>query len=227
MQKNRIKNYSQLDIQNNKCKHGIDHEYPLSYRLKPLWLIGLLPYPDLYDLEITLSDSSKYNFIYGLNYEKYKNSSSNKIIIPDIDVTVPFFIVENLGFKNGIEIVWNKSKLSDNEISFNIYKFNTKITGYLNRVEYNQVNIKYNNDDCTNDRLLNYKETKTLTIKYEWKKSTSKMNDEHLKRIKPYNDAIIKLRTQKPEITTRQLLSNLNQLNEYQSMLLCQITSTK
>jgi hypothetical protein len=235
---------SPSDIQNNKCKYGLDngldnsldnsldngldngldHKYPLSYRIKPLWLIGLVPYPDLYDLEITLPDSSNYKFIYGLNNKEYY-SSSNKIIIPNIDVTVPFFIVNNLEFKNGIEIVWNKSKLSD-KLTFNIYKFNVQITGYINSVEYNHVNLKYNNDDCKDDKLLNYKETKTLTITYTWKESTSKKNKNHQERVKTYNDAIIKLRTELIK-TTEQLLSKPIDLNEYQNMLFNEIKQKK
>lgn len=215
---------SPSEIQEDKCKHGLDHKYPLSYRVKPLWLIGLIPYPDLYDIEITLPDSSNYKFIYGLNNKQYY-SSSNKIIIPDIDVTVPFFIVKNLGFKNGIEIIWNKFKLTD-ELTFNIYKFDIEITGYVNNVEYNKVNLKYDNNDCKDDKLLNYKETKTLTINYTWTKSTSKKNKSHEKRVKSYNDAIIKSRTEYQK-TTEQLLSNPIELNEYHNRLFCEIIHRK
>ena len=47
-----------------------------------------------------------------------------KIFIPDIDVTVPFFIIEKSGFQNGVEIVWSQSNPSG-ELKFNIHKFKT------------------------------------------------------------------------------------------------------
>jgi hypothetical protein len=195
------------EIQNGICNNF------LSYRLKPLWLIGLVPYPDLYNLEITLPNDDQFKFIYGLNKKEYL-PTNRKIFIPDIDVTVPFFIVEKLGFQNGIEIVWSQSQLSGT-LTFNIHKFNVQTTGIINRNEYNQVDLSNN---CANDRLINYSQTETFTIEYTWTKSNSEENNKHKQLIKPYNDSIIDTRKDFKE-STIELLNNINRLNKYQDTL--------
>ena len=97
----------------NKCTHRHDFQ---AYRLKPLWLLGLVPYPQLYNLKITISDPEfkkivsdpKFQIIYGLNNKElnkkeFKPSLVNNeyiIQIPDIDVTVPFFVIKSSNYKN-------------------------------------------------------------------------------------------------------------------------------
>jgi len=219
---------SPYEIEQGKCNHGLDKDHPLSYRLKPLWLIGLVPYPSLYNLEITLketnanpysysnSDFSKFTFIYGLNNKEYK-LLNNKITIHDVDVTVPFFVVENLGFKNGIEIVWNKSELSG-ELTFNIYEFNQE-------GNYNKVDAENKLEDCKKFKLLNYKNTKSFTINYTWKLSTSSENEKHKKLITPYNKTINEIRTEF-RYSTDELLTNIGLLTEYQNKLFNKMKNT-
>jgi hypothetical protein len=213
---------SPTEILQGKCEHIHNIQ---AYRLKPLWLIGLLPYPELYDLEITVPDND-FTIMYGLNKKEYE--SQNKVIlIPDIDVTVPFFVVKKVvkksEFKNGIEIVWSESQLS-NEMSFNLYKFNfTKkknLIGNEYDTDYNNVDITNN---CQNDRLLNISESKEFTITYKWTKSTSKNNNDHLKLVKTYNEAINNTRTTFKH-STLVILSNIKLLNKYQNNLLTEIT---
>ena len=45
----------------NSWKYSIDKSFPNPYRLKPLWLLGLIPYPDLYDLTLKLTKVEKIN----------------------------------------------------------------------------------------------------------------------------------------------------------------------
>jgi len=179
-------------IKENECTHRHDFQ---AYRLKPLWLLGLVPYPQLYNLKITISDpifkkivpDLKFKIIYGLNKKEFKPSLVDNeyiIQIPDIDVTVPFFVIESSDYKNGIDIVWSQTKLDGNLKKINLYKFDKQ--------DYNNVNTK---DNCQNNKLLNYNEKQQFELKYDWTISTSEENRNHMNLIKPYNDAIITSRT--------------------------------
>ena len=213
---------SPTEILQRTCEHIHNIQ---SYRLKPLWLIGLLPYPDLYDLKITLPEPG-FEFLYGLDKKiQFKTLPNNEIEINDIDVTVPFFVVEKSGFKNGIEIVWSESQLLNTiTMSFNLYKFNFKkkknLFGNEYDTDYNYVDTSNN---CQNDRLLNHSETKQFTIKYKWTKSTSKNNIEHLKLVQTYNDTIMNTRTTFKH-STLAILTEIQLLNQYQNNLLKKIT---
>ncbi len=217
------------DIEQNKCMHGLNEGLALSYRLKPLWLIGLVEYPQLYDLiidEINCVDSSNFEFIYGLNNKKYLIDKL-PLHIKNIDVTVPFFIVNNskknmLGIKsdeytNAIDVVWKQSNLSNNTMTFNIYQFNLE-------GDYNKVNAKNKIDDCQKERLLNYKNFKTVKIKYNWVSSDlkSKESIEHMKSIEKYNKIITDTR-KNTKYTVLELLNDINKLNDYQNKLLSEM----
>jgi hypothetical protein len=156
--------------------------------------------------------------MYGLNKKKYE-SQNNEILIPDIDVTVPFFVVEKSKLKNGIEIVWNKNEIKDKKkLTFNLYKLNFKEGS-----KFNLVNLE---DNCQKDKLLNYSETQQFTIEYSWTESKSTSNDEHKKLVKPYNDLIIKTRDSNKK-TTIELLNDHILLNEYQDSLFSEISKLK
>jgi hypothetical protein len=217
---------SPKEILQGKCEHIHNIQ---AYRLKPLWLIGLLPYPDLYDLEIDLTEINlpdlKFQFTYGLNKKLFNKVLNKKIYISDVDVTVPFFVVEYSGFKNGIEIVWSETQLS-NKIDFNLYKFNFKKEKDVFKKEKDTDYNKVDTHNCENDKLLNHSETKQFTIKYKWTKSTSKNNTEHLKLVQKYNDAILKTRTAFKH-STLDILGKFNLLNEYQNNLLKEISTKK
>jgi len=202
-------------IKENQCTHRHDFQ---AYRLKPLWLLGLVPYPQLYNLKITISDSiskkiasdSKFKIIYGLNMKEFKPSLVNNeyiIIIPDIDVTVPFFVIEISDYKNGIDIVWSQNIPSGN-LKINLYIFDKQ--------DYNKVNTK---DNCQNDKLLNYSKIQQFELQYDWTLSTSAENSNHMKLIKPYNDAIIASRTSFEVKSTLSILNTEKKLNEYQQLL--------
>jgi hypothetical protein len=223
-------NYCTLKyIKENKC---IDQELILSYRLKPLWLLGLIPYPNLYNLEINIINdgihklNSDLKFIYGLDNKIYA-SGKEKIILKNIDVTVPFFIVEykylirkykyltgNIEYKNGIDIIWTKSKLENNELNFYIYEL--KKDG-----NFNDVTIK---DNCENDSLLNIKNKIEIKIKYNWTSSIGDKYNIHNDNIKKYNKKIIETRTnfinEKNMIyKTIEILNKKDLLLDYQNKL--------
>ena len=212
---------SPSDVENNNCDN-----LPLSYRLKPLWLLGLVPYPELYNLKIEIINSSvkdidysKFKFIYGLDQKK--NASGKIITLTNIDVTVPFFVVEYSDYKNGIEIIWNKSNLSGT-LAFNVHKFilEGKITNTFNKVDAtNKL------DDCQESSLLNYQDTQTFTINFQWTLSTDNENETHKSLIRLYNQSIIKTRSEFQEKSTIDILRDIKQLNNYQIKLFSEIKS--
>jgi hypothetical protein len=234
---------------NSYCHYGVDSNIPLSYRLKPLWLMGLVPYPQLYDLEIKVNmirkitrgdnklkedkDYSNIEFLYGLNKKEYSenNGAGSVIRIPNVDVTVPFFVVtvskKTLGikseaYKNGVEIVWEPSSRNGNkkEMVINVHKYHLE-SGRGIENAYNKVDAKVDDlEACQNVGLLNYEKTITMHIEYMWTLSNSKENTKHVERVTDYNDTIKRLRgTQYSGFSTEQLLNNLSKLIEYQDSL--------
>jgi len=211
-------NFNYCTIENIKKNDCVNQNLILSYRLKPLWLLGLIPYPSLYDLEITIKPenqlNSDLNFIYGLD-NKISASGKEKIILKNIDVTVPFFIVkykslkEDVIFNNGIDIIWNNSKLTDNDLNFNIYNVKKK------EQKFNDVTTK---NDCVNDSLLNTTNKIEIKINFSWSLSSkTKESEKHQEKINKFNTEILNLRKlyhdQKKEIIN--LLTNKTLLNEY------------
>ena len=205
----------------NSWKNTLNDSKPLAYRLKPLWLIGLIPHPGYYNLEIELVKveqlennifidiSKEYNNIEMTEgvYNKKMSASklNNKMIFKDIDVSVPFFVIQlkkssNISFssyKSGVEIPWSIQNLSNN-IQVDLYKIVKTTVG-----SYNKVDLEKNqDDDCNNSFLFNIRKQIRATLKYKWIKSNN------IKSLEKYNDTITKLRTKfnKPTID---FLSNL------------------
>jgi hypothetical protein len=244
----------QATEKNSYCHYGIDSGIPLSYRLKPLWLMGLVPYPQLYDLEIKVNqirkiirgenqlkedkDYTNIEFLYGLNKKEYSenNGAGSVIRIPNVDVTVPFFVVtvskKTLGVKreeymNGVEVVWDNSSRNGNkkEMIINVHKYHLESGRGIEKI-YNKVDAKADDlEACQNVGLLNYEKTITIHIEYSWTPSNSKENTKHVERVNEYNDTIKRLRGSKDfsEFSTEQLLGNLTKFNEYQDTLSTQL----
>jgi hypothetical protein len=239
----------QATEKNSYCHYGIDSGIPLSYRLKPLWLMGLVPYPQLYDLEIKVNqirkiirgenqlkedkDYTNIEFLYGLNKKEYSenNGAGSVIRIPNVDVTVPFFVVtvskKTLGVKreeymNGVEVVWDNSSRNGNkkEMIINVHKYHLESGRGIEKI-YNKVDAKADDlEACQEVGLLNYEKTITMHIEYTWTPSNSKENTKHMERVKDYNNTIKTLRgTTFSEFSTEQLLGNLTKMNEYQGQL--------
>ncbi len=193
------------EVINNSCTVGWKPTgMPMGYRLKPLWLLGLVQYPQLYNLE--LSSSSKVDVSYEKSSVTLKPSETG--IINNVNVSTPLFVVksdEKSKCTNGVHIPWVLNKL-EGTIEVELY-------------EYEENNIKLFSDtpdkDCMDDNLYNHKSSVKVTLKYKWSPSTSKENTEHMNSVKKYNDTISKLRT-KP---VSDYLNNLQLFTEYQLAL--------
>ena len=191
---------------------------PLAYRLKPLWLLGLIPHPGYYNLQIELkkiekiidnklidatSEYPNFELSYGLN-------DSTKL--DNIDISIPFFIAKvskvSSTYISGIEIPWNYSKLLNNEIKVDLYKIKT--TG----LDYNDVKLDKDNpdNDCENSYILNIEKQIRITLEYSWTKS------KEVESLKNYNDKIIILRNEYNQPTIN-FLNELKLFNEYQDKL--------
>lgn len=228
------------EILNNKCntvtkygwKNCVSNDKPLAYRLKPLWLIGLIPHPGYYNLNIKITNVEQFKnnkfenaikdyhdveITEGLKFKKSSISNLNgTMYLEDIDISVPFFIIQikkssmlsRSTYKSGIEIPWSIQNLS-NEIQVDLYKIEKTRTGTYNNVELFDKNT---DDDCNNSFLFNTNKQLRVTLKYTWEKSNE------INSLKKYNDSIITLRKKfnKPTIN---FLSNLELLNNYQDEL--------
>ena len=223
-------------------KNGND-EVPLAYRLKPLWLLGLIPNPGLYTLNlkvtkcsrviedpasgsITLEDVSsdykKVNLMYGLTETKKKNNSlQNSIVMNDIDVTVPFFVLDIIKpasfgrsseYKTGIEIPWSFTNIGIdkvNKLTVDAYKILKTLMGSLNKVELK--------DKCENSQLFNTHKQLRVELEYSWTFQSE------IKEMAAYNKAVKELREvyNKP---VSHFLENQGDLNKFQDELAEKLT---
>ena len=193
-------------------KQGNNTNLGNPYRLKPLWLIGLIPHPGFYKLTIELlkkeeKNITKYSVCHGLNIGK-------KNVFPNIDVSVPFFIIEctinEKIYKSGIEIPWDLSRLSG-EIEVDVYDIST--VGLLNSFnDVGKIDSKDNNN-CKELFFFNKKDSKKVSISYTWSKST----DENTS-YSTYNKAIEDLRKGDDYVrfSTKDFLEQLPLCNKYQ-----------
>jgi hypothetical protein len=183
-------------------------EEPLAYRLKPLWLLGLIPHPGYYNLNIKCA--TKINLLYGLTNI---NENGTEINFVNIDITIPFFVIECQGYKFGVEIPWNFSKLKD-KLTVNLYKIEKSFINNFNEVKMNKTNHDL---DCRESSLLNSNISLPITIYYEWTKS----KDNIIKSLEVYNEKINKLRTnyKYKDNVTKDFLDNLRLFNNYQDDL--------
>lgn len=175
-------------------KNG-NEENPLAYRLKPLWLLGLIPNPGYYKLNIKVikcsritvdssnnikledvsSDYKKINLLYGLTDIDQNSSINTDIVFDRVDVTVPFFVLEvtkpaRIGkssvYKTGIEIPWSIN-MSDTE--------ETKRKNHLTVDAYkivktmlgslNKVDLS---DSCEKSLLFNTHKQIRVELEYSW-----------------------------------------------------------
>ena len=195
-------------------KQGNNTNLGNPYRLKPLWLIGLIPHPGFYNLNSliikSLDESIKltdYSLCHGLNIGK-------KNVFTNIDVSVPFFIIEctinEKIYKSGIEIPWDLSKLNG-EINVDVYDIST--VGLLNSFnDVGKIDSKDNNN-CKKLFFFNKKDSKKVSISYAWIKST----DENTS-YSTYNKAIEDLRKGDDYVrfSTKNFLEQLSLCNKYQ-----------
>lgn len=215
---NSIINFAKLFSENKhnneltECKNGWKNDTPQSYRLKPLWLLGLIPHPGIYSLNIEILDANlKQCSMYYMNIGQ--QFISNTIIFKEIDPTIPFYVIEILEkhkFRSGFEIPWNFTKLSG-EIEVTLFNFNKKtnlIKTHFNEIELNKENYDL---DCDESSIINIKNALTIKLKYKY---TLNYNDKNYDK---YNQEIVNLRHKYPDIT--QMLNNIQILKTYQEEL--------
>jgi hypothetical protein len=218
----------------NSIKQQNNRE-PLAYRLKPLWLLGLLPYPNLYDLKIrvlelhkieneikspldALSEYPMCNITYGFNKMVGKAQKAGAYIeLTNIDPTIPFFVIDIYKsgvlskllstYKGGLEISWNYTSLKG-RVVFTAHKIRKTNIGTFNKVELI--------DNCDTSYFFNSRKQIEIVLEYEWTKSSE------IPEMYNYNQTIKNLRYSNEYkngndiIPVSSFLSDLTLLNKYQ-----------
>jgi len=144
-----------------------------SYKLKPLWLLGLIAHPGLF------------NIYYNIKYDETKYKSIKLLHDIDIDVSIPFFIFEIIDIKNkkfyiSTELEWNLEKLTNIQKNINIIR-EDKISNLF--VDFKKVDVSNN---CNFNSIYNNIIEDKFNINYSWHKSNTKNNDIDL-----YNNNIL------------------------------------
>ena len=214
-----------------------DNRNPLAYRLKPLWLLGLIQYPELYKLTLNVVQIGKYinesfeeldiDSFYvivqnTLNSTKISTIANESIILDNINVTVPFFIVslfqkkimsKNKIFKTGVEIPWIRDDPTGS-VMFDIYLLDTTYNNY------NNVTVNGTDDDCINDTIFNTLDKLTIRMNYSWQPAISAINNEHKEHLKIYNDVVTETRNDElfKSLSVIDFLNDINIMNLYQSV---------
>jgi Phosphatidylinositol-specific phospholipase C, Y domain/Phosphatidylinositol-specific phospholipase C, X domain len=224
---------------------------PLAYRLKPLWLLGLLHYPEPYNLKLTFSFKEQINFSnlkFNVKYclDHNKDNKNIKIVVKQdlieyyflkIDPTVSVFYLKfMLGdkkYKNGFEIPWYAEKL-DGSIDIDSYSLSkSKKSGLVSKIfklsgdNYNNVtlNDKNINNDCMDDTLFNFDDIQSLKIKYSWAKLDKYQFNEDIKK---YNEAITTTRSLKKYsyLKVEDFLTDLKLFQSYKLDLMNELLKT-
>ena len=223
----------------NPCYNGWDSmkvntTEPLAYRLKPVWLLGLLPYPNLYDLKIrilklykienkirsSLDVSGEYpicNITYGLTKSVGKAKKTGEYIeLKNIDPTVPFFVIDIIKggmfnkfsstYRGGLEISWNYSSLKG-QIVLTAHKIRKTVSGMFNKVELS--------NNCDTSYFFNSRKQIEIELEYTWTKS------DEIPEMEKYNQAVNSLRESNDykDSSISNFLSDLTLFNTYQTDL--------
>jgi hypothetical protein len=246
-------NTKKANSSSQKCYNGWDNEHlkykmtrdePLAYRLKPLWLTGLLPYPRLYNLKINVIELHKmtekgkspsndideypiFNVTYGLNKSSASvNNDGRPINIANVDPTVPFFVVEVVkagslgkGFSKALAKINAGSKYKGGiEIPWDANRLHGVIYTTVHKIR-RTVSGNYNkvelDDNCENSNIFNSRKQMEVVLSYEWTPANE------IPEVKSYNDAIVSLRksSKYTAYTVADFLSNLELMNQYQDDL--------
>ena len=225
-------------------KNG-NEENPLAYRLKPLWLLGLIPNPGYYKLNIKVikcsritvdssnnikledvsSEYNKINLLYGLTDMDQNSSINTNIVFDRVDVTVPFFVLEVIKparfgkssvYKTGIEIPWSLNMSDTKE---------TKTKNHLTVDAYkivktmlgslNKVDLS---DSCENSLLFNTHKQMRIEVEYSWTFHSE------IPEMVEYNKAVRELR-EKYDKPISHFIEQLEDLNTYQVELATKLLS--
>ena len=219
---------------NKQCRAGWkngENNDPLAYRLKPLWLLGLIPNPGLYKLHIKILKCSKIlengslidvsneytqsKILYGLTLDQKKNGLNSYIVFNSIDVTVPYFVLHIIKtskfmkqsvYTTGIEIPWNLEQ-SIKKLTVDVYKIMKTITGTFNKVELS--------NNCNESKIFNTNKQLRIELEYNW--TFENENNEMIQ----YNQSIKQLRESSKynSISIPYFLNNLDILKDFQTDL--------
>lgn len=248
---------------NEKCFTGWDSLFlpnqfkiarddPLAYRLKPLWLLGLLPYPKLYTLKLWIKELHKvdetkgnsrtndvdeypiFNVVYGLNNNGASTNTKQQVVtINNVDPTVPFFVLEvvksgSLGmFSNTFSKVNIGSKYKGGaEIPWGINKLNGDILITMHKIR-RTISGNYNKvdleDNCENSNIFNSRKQIEAKVGFEW------IATSEIPEVKMYNLTINNLRRDLAykDKKVEDFLSNLTLLTKYQTDLMNKISELR
>lgn len=233
---------------NLSWKNG-NEEKPLAYRLKPLWLLGLIPNPGYYKLNIRVvkcsrivvdssnnikledvsSEYKKINLLYGLTDITQNSSLNSDIVFDKVDVTVPFFVLEvikpaKIGkssvYKTGVEIPWSIS-ISDTDKDKRKNRL-TVDTYKIVKTMLGSLNKVDLSDTCENSLLFNTHKQMRIELEYSWT-FVSEINE-----MAEYNKAVRELR-EKYNKPISYFLENINgevsELTKYQIELATKLMS--
>jgi len=240
---------------NDKCFTGWDslflpnkvaHDDPLAYRLKPLWLLGLLPYPKLYTLKLSIQELHKvdetkgnsqtndvdeypiFNVVYGLNKNSASTNTKQQVVtINNVDPTVPFFVLEVVksgSFGLGLSKAFSKVNIGSKykggaEIPWGINKLKGEVLITMHKIR-RTISGNYNKvdlgDNCENSNIFNSRKQIEAKVSFEWIATTE------IPEVKMYNLTINNLRREHPykDKKVADFLSELKLLTKYQTDLM-------
>lgn len=249
---------------NEKCFNGWDSLFlpnqfkvarddPLAYRLKPLWLLGLLPYPKLYTLKLWIKELHKvdetkgnsrtndvdeypiFNVVYGLNNNSASTNTKQQVVtINNVDPTVPFFVFEvvksgslGLGLSKAFSKVNIGSKYKGGaEIPWGINKLNGDVLITMHKIR-RTISGNYNKvdleDNCENSNIFNSRKQIEAKVGFEW------IATSEIPEVKMYNLTINNLRRELPykDKKVDDFLFELKLLTKYQTDLMNKISELR
>jgi hypothetical protein len=249
---------------NEKCFNGWDSLFlpnqfkvarddPLAYRLKPLWLLGLLPYPKLYTLKLSIQELHKvdetkgnsrtndvdeypiFNVVYGLNNNSASTNSKQQVVtINNVDPTVPFFVLEvvksgsfGLGLSKAFSTVNIGSKYKGGaEIPWSINKLKGEVLITMHKIR-RTISGNYNkvelDDNCENSNIFNSRKQIEAKVSFEW------IATAEIPEVKMFNLSINNLRR---EVSYKDkkvvdFLSDLKLFTKYQTDLMNKVSELR
>ncbi len=188
---------------------------PYAYRLKPLWLLGLVPHPGIYTLTLKIISTSlkntnlKSKITYGLLNKSFAFNNVNEIIIKGIDPTVPYFKLSINNYHNGLDLVWCLNNVNVFEtIKLKLFKPNIDI------FNFNKINLS-KHDSCNNELLYDENNFIECDIQYKYEKESdidinSKLSEtiNETRNSEKFNN-----------LNLKDILFNVDIFNEYQQTL--------
>jgi hypothetical protein len=128
-----------------------------AYILKPKWLLGLEPFPNYYNVEISCDSEIKIEYVGNNLPQIIKKTEKN--VFENIDITLPIFYIEYkkdyITYRNAIKLDINK-----NEYKLKLFNIEDKIMQY--QINSDVKNVSSN--DCINQKYPLYNESIDITF---------------------------------------------------------------